>query len=58
LAKKANQKLFNIPVIHKERETGEVSIRHMKLLQVCWQSLKELILFRINLNQYIVKILK
>jgi glycosyltransferase involved in cell wall biosynthesis len=58
LAKKTNQKLFNIPVIHKERETGEVSIRHMKLLKVCCQSLKELILFRINLNQYISKILK
>jgi len=56
--KKTNQKLFNIPVIHKERETGEVSIRHMKLLKVCWQSLKELILFRINLNQYITQILK
>jgi hypothetical protein len=58
LAKKANQKLFNIPVFHKERETGEVSIRHMKLLKVCWQSLKELIFFRINLNQYITQILK
>ena len=58
LAKKTNQKLFNIPVIHKERETGEVSIRHMKLLKVCWQSLKELILFRVNLNQYITQILK
>jgi hypothetical protein len=58
LAKKTNQKLFNIPVIHKERETGEVSIRHMKLLKVCWQSLKELILFRVNLNQYISRILK
>jgi glycosyltransferase involved in cell wall biosynthesis len=58
LAKKTNQKLFNIPVIHKERETGEVSIRHMKLLKVCWQSLKELILFRVNLNQYITRILK
>jgi hypothetical protein len=58
LAKKTNQNLFNIPVIHKERETGEVSIRHMKLLKVCWQSLKELILFRVNLNQYITRILK
>lgn len=58
LSKKTNQKLFNIPVIHKERETGEVSIKHMKLLKVCWQSLKELVLFRINLNQYIAKILK
>ena len=58
LAKKANQKLFNIPVIHKERETGEVSIRHMKLLKVCWQSFKELTSFRINLNNYIKQIIK
>lgn len=58
LAKKSKQELFNIPVVHKERETGEVSIRHMKLLRVCWQSLKELILFRVHLNQYIKNILK
>lgn len=57
LAKKSGQKLFNIPVLHKERETGEVSIRHMKLLKVCWQSFKELTQFRLQLN-HLVKTLK
>jgi hypothetical protein len=56
LSKKAGQKLFNIPVTHKERETGEVSIRHFKLLQVCWQSFKEIARFRLNLNTLVRKI--
>jgi dolichol-phosphate mannosyltransferase len=56
LSKKAGQKLFNIPVTHKERETGEVSIRHFKLLQVCWQSFKEIAGFRLNLNSLVRKI--
>ena len=56
LAKKSGQQLFNIPVIHKERETGEVSIKHFKLLKVCWQSFKELILFRIYLNHFVTDI--
>ncbi len=51
LAKKSGQKLFDIPVLHKERETGEVSIRHMKLLKVCWQSFIELAQFRVQLNR-------
>jgi len=58
LAKKAGQHLFDIPVLHKERETGEVSIRHMKLLQVCWQSFKELARFRLDLNRMVVEIKK
>ena len=58
LAKKSGQKLFNIPVIHKERETGEVSIRHMKLLKVCWQSFIELTQFRLQLNQLVRTIKK
>jgi hypothetical protein len=53
MAKKANQDIFNIPVIHRERETGVVSIRHFKLLKVCWQSFKELLDFRIKLNQIV-----
>lgn len=57
LAQKSGQKLFNIPVMHKERETGEVSIRHMKLLKVCWQSFKELTQFRLQLN-YLVRTIK
>jgi glycosyltransferase involved in cell wall biosynthesis len=58
LAKKSGQKLFNIPVLHKERETGEVSIRHMKLLKVCWQSFKELTKFRLQLNDLVSEIKK
>lgn len=57
LAQKSGQKLFNIPVMHKERETGEVSIRHMKLLKVCWQSFTELTQFRLQLN-YLVRAIK
>ena len=52
-AKKAGQELFNIPIVHKERATGEVSIRKMKLLKVCWQSFNELLNFRLTLNNNI-----
>jgi dolichol-phosphate mannosyltransferase len=58
LAKKAGEKLFDISVLHKERETGEVSIRHMKLLKVCWQSFKELARFRFELNRMVDEIKK
>ena len=58
LAKKSGQKLFDIPVLHKERETGEVSIRHMKLLKVCWQSFQELSSFRFQLNRMVREIKK
>jgi glycosyltransferase involved in cell wall biosynthesis len=50
MAKKAGQKTFDIPITHKERATGEVSIQKMKLLKVCWQSFKELARFRSELN--------
>jgi dolichol-phosphate mannosyltransferase len=53
MAKKSGQELFNIPIVHKERATGEVSIQKMKLLKVCWQSFKELLNFRIELNSKI-----
>ncbi|MFM6947833.1 MAG: glycosyltransferase family 2 protein [Aquirufa sp.] len=56
MAKKAKQEIFNIPVFHKERETGEVSIKHFKLLKVCWQSFKELLDFRIKLNRIVKNI--
>lgn len=49
MAKRAGQKLFSIPISHKDRHTGEVSIKKMKLLKVCWQSFKELMAFRRNL---------
>lgn len=53
MAKKSGQELFNIPIVHKERATGEVSIQKMKLLKVCWQSFKELVNFRWELNNKI-----
>lgn len=53
MAKKSGQELFNIPIVHKERATGEVSIQKMKLLKVCWQSFKELVNFRVELNNKI-----
>lgn len=51
MAKRADKKTFDIPIQHKERDTGVVSIQKMKLLKVCWQSFKELLFFRINLNE-------
>ncbi|MBC7893203.1 MAG: glycosyltransferase family 2 protein [Sphingobacteriaceae bacterium] len=53
MARKAGQNLFDIPITHKERTTGEVSIQKMKLLKVCWQSFKELFQFRMELNEKI-----
>lgn len=53
MAKKSGQALFNIPIVHKERTTGEVSIQKMKLLKVCWQSFKELLDFKLELNNKI-----
>lgn len=50
MAKKSGQNLFNIPITHKSRMTGEVSIQKMKLLKVCWQSFQELASFRLTLN--------
>ncbi|MCY7353423.1 MAG: glycosyltransferase family 2 protein [Cytophagaceae bacterium] len=50
MARKSGQKLLDIPITHKERLTGEVSIQKMKLLKVCWQSFKELFRFRLELN--------
>jgi dolichol-phosphate mannosyltransferase len=50
MAKKAGEKTFDIPIVHKERLTGEVSILRWKLLKVCIQSFKELLRFRLDLN--------
>lgn len=50
MAKKAGQTLFDIPITHKSRQTGEVSIVKLNLLKVCWRSFKELLAFRLELN--------
>ncbi len=56
MARKAGNKTFDIPITHKERVTGEVSIQKMKLLKVCWQSFKELFQFRRDLNTKVKQI--
>lgn len=58
MARKAGQKTFDIPITHKERMTGEVSIQKMKLLKVCWQSFKELVRFRWELNSKVANLQK
>ncbi|HEY9178728.1 MAG TPA: glycosyltransferase family 2 protein [Flavipsychrobacter sp.] len=46
----------NIPVTHKERETGQVSIIKLKLLKVCMRSAKELFNFSATINQRLRKL--
>ena len=50
MARKAGQNTFDIPITHKERLTGTVSILRWKLIKVCIQSFKELLRFRLELN--------
>lgn len=50
LAKKDGNDLMSIPVTHKERETGQVSIIKWKLLKVCMRTAKELTLFSLGLK--------
>lgn len=57
MAKKAGYNTFDIPITHKERQTGTVSILKWKLLKVCMQSFKELAQFRFELGSK-VKALK
>lgn len=49
LARKYQQDTLDIPITHKDRQTGTVSILRWKLLKVCFKSLKELIVFRMSL---------
>jgi dolichol-phosphate mannosyltransferase len=51
MAKKAGQNTFDIPIVHKERQTGTVSILKWKLLTVCMQSFGELARFRLELGR-------
>lgn len=57
MAKKAGFNTFDIPITHKERLTGTVSILKWTLLKVCIQSFKELAQFRFELGSK-VKALK
>jgi len=40
--------LFEVP--HKERQTGEVSIKRWKLIKFCWRAFKQLLAFRKRLS--------
>ncbi|MCD6460601.1 glycosyltransferase family 2 protein [bacterium] len=57
LAKKDGQDLMNIPINHKQRKTGSISIVKWNLIKVCLRGVKELILFRLQL-QKILRTLK
>jgi len=57
LAKKDGQGLMNIPITHKKRETGSISIVKWTLIKVCLRGLKELIAFRLKLAKTL-KLLK
>ncbi len=50
LAKRDGNDLKSIPVVHKERETGMVSIIKWKLLKVCLRTTRELMSFSLTLN--------
>ena len=58
MSKKAGFDTFDIPITHKERQTGEVSILKWKLLKVCMQSFKELAQFRFDLGNKVKAINK
>ena len=45
----SDQNLGFIPIEHRDRRTGVVSIIKWKLVKVLWQGLKELFMFRLNL---------
>jgi dolichol-phosphate mannosyltransferase len=49
LAKRQGARLFEIPISHKERTTGQVSIIRFKLLKVCFQTFGQLVKFRWSL---------
>ncbi len=51
MAKKSGQELFDIPITHKDRETGTVSIVKWNLWKVSIRSFQELLKFRIELNK-------
>ena len=56
LALKDGQDLISIPISHKERKTGKISIVKWKLIKVCFKMVKDLILFRLRLPSIIKKI--
>lgn len=53
LALKDSHNLISIPISHKERKTGKMSIVKWKLIKVCFKVVKDLILFRLRLSRII-----
>lgn len=53
MAKRSGQELFDIPITHKERISGTVSIVKWNLWKVCIRSFRELLNFRLELNNKI-----
>ena len=51
MARKDGNDLMFIPVTHKERETGQVSIIKLKLLKVCVRSANELLSFAFTIKK-------
>lgn len=45
-ARSRGYNILEIDVTHKERDTGEVSLRHMKLLKFCARALAQMLAFR------------
>lgn len=53
LAARDGQQLMEIPVTHKARETGAVSIVRWKLIKVCLRTARELMRFRRDLPEHL-----
>jgi len=51
LAARDGQNLFEFPISHLARETGQVSIVKWTLIKVCMRSFRELVWFRLTLRQ-------
>lgn len=58
LARRDGNDTKNIPVTHKERETGQVSIIKLKLLKVCVRSARELFNFSMSINSRLKRLNK
>jgi dolichol-phosphate mannosyltransferase len=50
LAARDGQNLGEIPISHRDRQTGQVSIVRWGLIKACFRSAKELFFFRLHLN--------
>lgn len=56
IAARDNQNLMSVPISHKERKTGQISIVKWNLIKACFRGLKELVKFRIKLSSMLKKL--